>query len=177
MPRSRHATVPDSNTEIIEEVVTSHWTTQGTKIEKTWVPAEQPVYSTTNKSSTSQSKPKNQGNTSRVEEEIHDTGDNNIVQADQFIGDEDIPPVNISEDTDPQAIVSLWDLPFDVPNSLQSPMDQWLQRWSTYLNMLLDMEGQLCFSKCSICSTTTSAIAIPLLASMEWKALFPEISI
>ena len=45
-----------------------------------------------------------------------------------------------------------------VPHLPQTPMDQWLEHQSTYLNVLLEMEGQSTFTVCSLCSKGTAYI-------------------
>lgn len=160
MPRPRYDVVPESDTEIIEEVTTRHRTKRGMKLKQERGPIEQPVQTKQTKASGSRSKTKKQAQAHQAADKIPDAGDTTIMQTYDFVGDEEFPLDHLSEVEDHHAKVSLqYSLfMFYVSDISQSPMDQWLQCRSTYLHMLLEMEGRVSSLKCSICSKGSAHI-------------------
>jgi hypothetical protein len=152
MPRPRYDTVPKSDTEIIEEVTTQHRTMQGMKLKKERAPMVQPLQTKPGKASGSQSRTNKQAQVHQAAETIPDAGDTNVEQTYDFVDDQEYPLVHVSEEEDHHPKVISQYLVLYISDISQSPMDQWLHRWSTYLNMLLEMEGQISPPKCSICS-------------------------
>jgi hypothetical protein len=94
-------------------------------------------------------KTKKQAQTSLAEEEIDVPENNDIAQMYEFIGDKDLQLV---DDQHPNLTVGFYVLLIHTYNILQTPMEKWLQQWSIYLNILLEMEGHPQITKCSLCT-------------------------
>jgi hypothetical protein len=158
MPRPRYVAVPESDTEIVEEVTTRHRTTRGMKLKQERVAMERPLQTKPGKASGSRSKYNKQAQADQAAENISDAGHNNIVQAYDYVDNPEYPLVHLSDEEDHQAKVISQYLLFYASDISQSPMDQWLRCRSTYLNMLLEMEGRVSSPKCSICSKGSAHI-------------------
>lgn len=109
MPRPRYDTVPESDTEIIEEVTYRQKTKRGMTLKQTRVPMEQSAKSKTGTASTSRSKTKKHVQTTQAEDAT--VGDH-MLQAYDFVGDDDIQPEHASERIEPQVTVWFYDLLF-----------------------------------------------------------------
>ncbi|KAN0137341.1 hypothetical protein V8E53_004786 [Lactarius tabidus] len=136
MPRARYDIVPESGTEIIEEVTYHQKTKRGTKLKTTRTVVKQPIRAKAQTTSRSQSRARKKVQASESEEEPIGAGDNNDNQTYDVVGDLEYQLQHAADEEEPLAT---------------SPMDQWLERRSKYLNYLLEMEGHQSSLKCSLC--------------------------
>ncbi|KAN0130001.1 hypothetical protein V8E53_012155 [Lactarius tabidus] len=136
MPRARYDIVPESGTEIIEEVTYHQKTKRGTKLKTTRTVVKQPIRAKAQTTSRSQSRARKKVQASESEEEPIGAGNNNDNQTYDVVGDLEYQLQHAADEEEPLAT---------------SPMDQWLERRSKYLNYLLEMEGHQSSLKCSLC--------------------------
>lgn len=158
MPRTRFVSVPTSDQEIIEEVTTHHKTKRGLRLKQTRTPMTQSLPTKAEKPSGSRSKSKKKAQAPQVEkdthaaeEDTHVAEEDNIMQSYEPHNDFEYQVEDGPDEVPPHANVCRSFFLFDISNILQSPMDQWLQHRSKYLNILLEMEGRSTSQICSLC--------------------------
>src|ERR1700677_1630983 len=104
MPRARYDIVPESDTEIVEEVTYRQKTKRGTKLKTTRTVVRQPTSAKTKTASGSQSKTRKQVQASEVEEEPS-PGNNTDLPTYEVVGDLEYQPEYAVEDAEPLANV------------------------------------------------------------------------
>jgi hypothetical protein len=107
MPRPQFDAVPDSDTEVVEELTTRNKTKRGIKLKTTRRVVEQPLQAKVEKASGSRRKNKKQTQAHRAEESIPDLGNNDMIQAYELVDDPEYQDEHVLEDAEPQGVVCL----------------------------------------------------------------------
>ncbi len=165
----RHfVTVPDSDTEIVEQVTYRRRTKRGIKTTYKQVLSEETPPEKVEKASRSRSRTQRQTKLRSERQTVPRDAEptqlepNNIgdMETHEFLdGEEDDLPDNSPGGVQPQPTV--WSYTFCcnyISNESQSTMSQWLQYRDRYLDILLEMEGRPSSPPCSICSARCADI-------------------
>jgi hypothetical protein len=158
MPRAHYDIIPESDTEIIEEVTYRQKTKWGMTLKTTRTVLKVPTPAKAKAASGSQSKSKKKVQAFEVEEEPQIQVDNNDVQTYEVVSDLEYQLEDNMHNAELLATMCPSYSLFINSNIHKSPMEQWLSRWRKYLNWLLEMEGHNLSPKCSICSRSSGYI-------------------
>ena len=155
MPQFHQVDIPESDTEIVEELITERRTKRGVSMKKTRTPMTQSLPTKADKPSGSRAKPKKKPQAPQAEKATRAVEDDDIIQTYEVGNEFEYQPDDFAEEVQLQGnVCQLWiemDL-LHIFDICQTPMDQWLQHRSTYLNVILEMEGRSTSHNCSRCS-------------------------